>query len=205
MNEAEAQEWLRANHGARALEQLARYAAMLLRANEQQNLISKSTEASIWQRHILDSAQLLQFAPGANSWLDVGSGAGLPGIVLAVLTPAPVYLVEPRRKRAEFLQETVDLLGLSNVILRHAEVERISGGPFAAVTARAYARLSKIFSTIAPLADRATAWVLPKGRSVLDELAEAERLWQGVFHVEHSMTHGDARIIVARDVQMRRP
>ncbi len=87
----------------------------LLRAEAtRQNLIAPSTIEAVWDRHILDSAQLVRFEPRRGaSWADIGSGAGLPGLIVALLTDGPITLIEPRRLRAEFLRTAVQQLGLS--------------------------------------------------------------------------------------------
>lgn len=203
MTEDEARSWIAKRYDSGKLAKLDRFAALLLEANETQNLIGKASEATLWSRHLLDSAQLARFAPGAANWLDVGSGAGLPGIVLAILEGKPILLVEPRRKRVTFLQDVAAALDLPMVRVRQAEVERISGETFAAVTARAYAPLLQIFSSTVQLTDASTIWVLPKGRSTERELVEARATWQGVFHVEHSLTDEDARILVATGVERK--
>ena len=93
---------------------LERYVDRLKAANATQNLVSAPTLDAVWERHILDSAQLVRFEPRSPaSWIDIGSGAGLPGIVIAILSNGPITLVEPRRLRAAFLQETVNKLGLA--------------------------------------------------------------------------------------------
>ena len=91
------------------LRKLEAFVLLLRDANERQNLISAASGDQIWSRHILDSAQLVRFEPfeGA-SWLDIGSGGGLPGIVIACLVDGPVTLAEPRRLRAEFLNDAID-------------------------------------------------------------------------------------------------
>lgn len=201
MNEDEARAWIEACYGLDKLGKLERFVATLLDANQTQNLISKATEAVVWSRHILDSAQLERFAPDAETWLDVGSGPGLPGIVLAILTDKPILLVEPRRKRIEFLEAVREQFGLNNVQIRQANVERVSGEHLDAVTARAYAPLPEIFSSTVQLTKPSTIWILPKGRSAAAELAEAQKTWHGVFHVEQSLSDEEARIIVATGVR----
>lgn len=203
MTEAEARDWIAARYGADVLAQLDRYVALLLAENESQNLISKASVPEVWTRHILDSVQLASFAGEAGDWLDVGSGPGLPGIVLSIVTRRPVLMVEPRRKRVEFLRKTVDELGLAHAEVRQAEIEKLKGGQFAAVTARAYAQLSEIFRSTVQLTTPSTVWVLPKGRSAQRELEAAREAWQGVFHVEHSLTSDDALIVVATGVRPR--
>jgi 16S rRNA (guanine527-N7)-methyltransferase len=203
VTEAEARAWIAERFGDEKLGLIERYAALLLEANAAQNLISKATEPNIWVRHILDSAQLLRFAPEALSWLDVGSGAGLPGLVIAILSERPMMLVEPRRKRVEFLEDVAARLGLANVRVQQSAIERVNGEHPGAITARAYAPLSGIFSSTIQLTDPSTIWILPKGRSAATELDVARHAWQGVFHVEQSLTDADSRIIVATGVRPR--
>ena len=173
---------------------------MLKAENERQNLVSRGTIEALWERHIVDSAQLAKFTPhGGASWVDIGAGAGLPGIVLACLIDGPITLVEPRRLRAEFLQSVVAELGLHGTVIQ-AKAERIAGS-FDVITGRAVASLSSFLSMCDHLSTKKTVWVLPKGRSAQSELAEAERTWQGVFRVEPSVTDEDSRIIVATEVR----
>jgi 16S rRNA (guanine527-N7)-methyltransferase len=203
VTEDEARARLRDRYGAGPMARLERYVAALLAANRNQNLISRASESAIWGRHILDSAQLADHAPNAESWLDIGSGAGLPGIVLAIVTDRPILLVEPRRKRAEFLTDMVEHLALPSAAVRQAMIERVTGQTFAAVVARAYAALPAIFQSTIQLTTSSTIWILPKGRGAEQELAAARQAWQGVFHVEQSLTDPDARIVVATGVRPR--
>ena len=185
------------------LDRLGLYAALLREGNERQNLVSAATLGSLWERHILDSAQLARFEPRpGSSWVDIGSGAGLPGVVLACLIGGPVTLVEPRRLRSEFLQTVILELGLSATVIS-AKAERVAG-TFDVITGRAVASLSEFIDLSSHLSTKNTVWVLPKGRNAQSELAEAERTWQGVFHVEQSVTDADSRIIVGTGVRARK-
>lgn len=185
------------------LEKLEAYAAMLREECTRQNLVSASTLDRLWDRHILDSAQLVRYEPCVGaSWVDIGSGAGLPGIVIACLVAGPVTLIEPRRLRAEFLHNVCESLRL-NATLMPAKAERAEGA-YDAITARAVARLSQLLKISAHLSTRNTVWALPKGRSAAAELAEAQQSWQGVFHVEHSVTDADSYIVVATGVRAKR-
>ena len=186
-------------------DRIALYVELLKAASAEQNLIAPSTFDTIWERHILDSAQLVRFEPRAGaSWLDIGSGAGLPGLVVALLLEGPVTLVEPRRLRAELLRHAAMKLDLSaRVTVHHAKVERISGR-FDVITARAVAPLSQLLGISSHLSTKKTVWALPKGRTALTELAEAQRAWQGAFHVEQSVTDPDSYIVVATGVGKKR-
>jgi 16S rRNA (guanine527-N7)-methyltransferase len=180
-------------------ERLKAFVALLKAANERQNLVSASTLEDVWSRHILDSAQLVRFEPHAGaSWADVGSGAGLPGIAIACLVDGPVTLIEPRRLRADFLQTTVEQLGL-NATVAAMKVERVIG-QFGVITARAVAPLDRFLDISQHLSTRNTVWALPRGRNAHSELVEAERAWQGVFHVEQSVTDAESYIVVGTGV-----
>ena len=185
------------------LDRLERYVATLREENQRQNLVSASTLDDIWDRHIRDSAQLLRFEPHPNaSWVDIGSGAGLPGIVLACFVQGPVTLVEPRRLRAEFLHRVCESLGLNAHVIC-AKAERVEG-TYDIVTARAVAALPRLLEISQHLSTRKTVWALPKGRNARTELAEAQRAWQGVFHVERSITDDQSMIVVASGVRAKR-
>jgi 16S rRNA (guanine527-N7)-methyltransferase len=184
-------------------EKLETYAALLREESTRQTLVSASTLDNLWERHILDSAQLVRFEPRSGAaWVDIGSGAGLPGIVIACLVSGPVTLIEPRRLRAEFLHKVCESLRI-NARVFNGKAERAEG-KYEVVTARAVADLAKLFEISAHLSTRKTVWALPKGRNAAAELAEAQQAWQGVFHVEQSVTDADSQIVVATKVKARR-
>ncbi|MBB5711136.1 16S rRNA (guanine(527)-N(7))-methyltransferase RsmG [Sphingomonas xinjiangensis] len=206
MSEEQAREWVRATFGVSRETQLERFAAILTEASAKQNLISASTLDTMWTRHITDSAQLVPLASnaGEGAWLDIGSGAGLPGIVAAILSDRPVVLVEPRVRRVEFLREAALLLGLTHVSVEHAKVEAFTPSqPAAIVSARAVAELSKLLAASVHCTSLSTLWVLPKGRQAETEVAAARRKWHGSFHVEPSMTQPESGIVVAIGVRPR--
>jgi 16S rRNA (guanine527-N7)-methyltransferase len=184
-------------------EKLKTYAALLREESGRQNLVSASTLDQLWERHILDSAQLVRFEPRPGaSWVDIGSGAGLPGVVVACLVEGPVTLVEPRRLRAEFLHKVSESLRLNaNVIATSAERAQ---GKYDVITARAVTNLAQLLEISAHLSTRKTVWALPKGRSAERELVEAQRTWQGAFHVERSVTDAESLIVVATGVRAKR-
>lgn len=173
----------------------------LLRAEAgRQNLIASGTIDDLWKRHILDSAQLVRFEPAEGaSWADVGSGAGLPGIVIACIVDGPVTLIEPRRLRAEFLRNVAAELDL-NVQIRATKVERVLG-KFDVITGRAVAALPTFLGLCDHLSTKKTVWVLPKGRNAESELADARRTWQGDFRVEPSVTDANSKIVVGTKVR----
>ncbi|MFL6759786.1 16S rRNA (guanine(527)-N(7))-methyltransferase RsmG [Sphingomonas sp.] len=183
-------------------DKLEAYAALLREESKQQNLVSASTLEQLWERHLLDSAQLVRFEPHKGaSWVDIGSGAGLPGIVVACVVDGPVTLVEPRRLRAEFLHKAAESLRLSVTIIG-AKVQR-AHGKYDVITARAVMALPQLLEISAHLSTRKSLWLLPKGRSAERELAAAQQAWQGTFHVERSVTDAESLIVVGTGVRAR--
>jgi 16S rRNA (guanine527-N7)-methyltransferase len=183
-------------------EKLERFANLLVDENQRQNLIAPASVEQLWGRHILDGAQLLGLAGRQGTWLDIGSGPGLPGLVIAILGGRPMTLNEPRRLRADFLRRVVAELGLPDVEIAECKVERMEG-KFDLITARAVARLDKLFGMAWHLAHSETKWVLPKGQSAQSELDEARRTWQGSYRLVPSRTHPASAIVVAEFVQRR--
>lgn len=183
---------------------LETYVERLKTANSMQNLVSVPTLDQVWERHILDSAQLVRFEPRAGaSWVDVGSGAGFPGIVVAALSEGRVVLVEPRRLRAAFLGETVAALGLGGrVSVTASRIEAVDGN-FDVITARAVAPLGRLLGMARHLAHPGTVWALPKGRNAKTELAEARRSWQCEARIEASCTDPHAAILVLSKVKAK--
>ena len=203
MNEAAAQRWLidELNVPRETIATLSCLCDLVTEESTRQNLVAQSTLAALWSRHVVDSAQLLPLL-ATGSLLDIGSGAGFPGLVIAIIGGRPLTLVEPRRKRAEFLAANAAALGLS-IEVRQARVETIAARPFGTIVARAVAPLDALFAAASHLADADTRWVLPKGRRVESELAAARETWQGDFKVVPSITDPDAAIVVAERVRRK--
>ena len=174
---------------------LAAYVDLLKDATARQNLVAPSTLGTVWERHIVDSAQLLRFATANGTWADIGSGAGLPGLVIAILSSDPITLIEPRRLRADFLVQSAQALGLSNVSVECAKVEWVQG-QFDVITARAVAQLDRLLAMADHLATSRTLWVLPKGKSAQSELAQAQLNWHCDASVEQSCTDPGSEILV---------
>lgn len=187
------------------LERLETFVALLQAENARQNLVSAASLEQVWARHIVDSAQLLRFAPSDDwPWLDLGTGAGFPGLVLATLRPGRFTLVEARRLRADFLTRCSEALGLTDrVTIRCSKLESVPTETFGVISARAFAPLGRLFDLAERFAASTTRWVLPKGKNAKSELEAAESLWQGDVRLEPSLTDPDAQIIVAEQVRRR--
>lgn len=185
-----------------AMERLERLAVALGQENERQNLVSTASLASVWQRHFADSLQLLDYVPReTGAWLDLGSGAGFPGLPLAIARPdSPLILVESRKRRIEWLTAIAGLLGLENCRVIGARLENVESSPASVITARAFAPLGKLLGLSARFSTPVTLWLLPKGRSAAQELHEQSRAVQDMFHVEQSCTDPGGGILVGRGI-----
>lgn len=204
VTEAEALAWLREVLGVdpQGMDRLGQLVALLLEENERQNLVARGTLPHVWVRHIVDSAQLLHVSRETlpdGEWLDLGTGAGFPGLAIAALQPErPVTLVDSRRLRTEWLQRAADVLGLANVRVVLSRVEDLPSGPHAVISARAFAPLDKLVTLSARFSTPDTVWLLPKGAGAAQELQMLPESWNHVFHVEQSLTDASAGVIVGR-------
>lgn len=203
-DEFAAKQWLRNGIAAdaTAFGRLERLVDLLLAENERQNLIAKGTIPYIWQRHIVDSAQLLtvprETVPD-GLWLDLGTGAGFPGLVIAALQPdREVMLVDSRRLRIEWLKRAAEEMELTRVRVIQSRVEELPLLQASVISARAFAPLEKLLEISARFSTSDTLWVLPKGASAKHELANSATKWQHVFHVEQSLTDESAGIVTGR-------
>jgi len=204
MTEEEAQAWLRAEYDVsrETWQKLETFNGLLRDEMQRQNLISKASADNMWSRHIVDSAQLLRYAPTTEAgkiWLDLGTGAGFPGIIIAILTPYHVRMVESRKRRVEFLNRIVDQIGIAD----HAQVlgdrlENIESFAADVISARAFAPLDRLIALSHRFSTENTVWLLPKGKNAVRELKGLSPKRQKMFHVEHSLTDPDAGILVGR-------
>jgi 16S rRNA (guanine527-N7)-methyltransferase len=182
---------------ALALERLERLVALLREENQRQNLVSAASLDQVWQRHIIDSAQLLTHVSRETSpWLDLGTGAGFPGLVIAVLQPeSDVAMVESRARRIDWLERARAELGLSSARVIGDRLEQMESFTAMVISARAFAPLERLLALAERFSTSDTLWLLPKGRSAVQELHDL-RKWRNTFHVEQSLTDPEAGIIV---------
>jgi len=188
---------------------LDRYADLLREWQAKTNLVAPSTIPSLWTRHISDSLQLLTLFPTARIWVDLGSGGGFPGVVLAcALADIPgtmVHLVERNAKKAAFLREALRLTGSRGTV--HLadigdSVDRITG-PVDCVTARAVAPLHQLIGFAEPLVGRGAKALFLKGQDVEVELTEATKYWNIKPHLHPSRTGGHGWILELDQIERR--
>jgi 16S rRNA (guanine527-N7)-methyltransferase len=158
-------------------DRLAAYVDLLARWRKTTNLIAESTFASVWTRHIADSAQLLGLAPAATRWIDMGSGAGFPGLVIAIelagVPGALVHLIESDQRKCAFLREAVRVTEAQAMVhpRRVEAIDPSSLGPVDAVTARAFAPLPLTLKLARTWIERGATAVFPRGESARDQVA----------------------------------
>jgi 16S rRNA (guanine527-N7)-methyltransferase len=190
-------------------ERLDRFVEFLLPWAERTNLIARSTIPAIWTRHIADSLQLLALAPGAKTWIDLGSGAGFPGLVIACALAgqagAAVHLVESQGKKANFLREAVKHLDVP-VTVHPVRIEDFVKNFVIrpdVVTARALAPLNDLLKLAHPLLKDGVKGLFPKGQHVEVELTEASKSWNIDAELVPSKTSPDGRIVVVSKLGTR--
>lgn len=180
--------------------QLEHYAQLLAARNEVMNLVGPASLPDFWNRHAWDSAQLLTLAPDALTWADLGAGAGLPGVVLAVLGKGRpgfhVHLVESMTKRCRFLTEVVEALDLPATV-HNDRAENLSL-PVDIVTARACAPLHRLFGYARPYFQAGAIGLFLKGQDVASDLKEATRYWDFEADAIPSRSDGRGRIVRVR-------
>jgi 16S rRNA (guanine527-N7)-methyltransferase len=190
---------------------LDRYIDLLLEWQAKTNLVASSTLPNMWTRHISDSLQLLTLAPSAKVWVDLGSGGGFPGVVLACAladTPgATVHLVERNGKKAAFLREALRITASPGAV--HLAdigdiVDRITGR-VDCVTARAVAPLHQLIGFAEPLVRQGAKALFLKGQDVEAELTEATKYWKMKPHLHSSRTGGQGWIVELDHIERRNP
>jgi len=171
------------------LERLEAYQRLLLTWNGKINLISKADEADVWPRHVEDCLQLARYVPtNTPTILDIGSGAGFPGLILAIATNIPTTLVESDARKCAFLQEAARITAAPATILC-SRIESASLPQFPVITARALASVRKLLTLTTPHLAPGGTLIFPKGATVDTEIAEAETEWTMTIHRHPSQTH----------------
>lgn len=202
MIEDEARAWLKSNHNVsrETWERLEGFIALLMEEMPRQNLISKASADHIWSRHILDSAQLFRLAPQEKSlWLDLGTGAGFPGIVAAIMTGHDVHMVESRNRRVEFLNNVIEKLEIGEkATVLGSRLEKVATQPAGIISARAFAPMDRLIALSHRFSTEKTVWLLPKGKNAVRELKALPPKQQKLFHVEQSLTDPESGILVGK-------
>lgn len=186
---------------------LDRFVALLLAWQSRINLISSNTSDQIWSRHILDSLQLVDLGGGWREWVDIGSGAGFPGLVVAIAVAdqpgRKVWLVESNYKRCAFLREAARATGADVQVVNQkieSAADQLPSAPDI-VSARAVAPLERLFAMTYPLLKTGGLGLFPKGQDVESELTAAAKYWRFRPSLTASITEADGRIVTVSDLQ----
>ena len=184
-------------------QRLEKYSSLLIKWNQRINLIGRSTIEDLWQRHIIDSAQLVNFiGQGSKQIADLGSGAGLPGVVLSILTNHKLTLIESDKNKCVFLRQVKRELDLDIDIVED-RIENIKDTKFDVIVSRAMASVDKILNLGYPLLHPEGNMVLLKGESHQMELDDASHKWQFEVAKHNSQTNNDGAILVLDKIRKR--
>jgi 16S rRNA (guanine527-N7)-methyltransferase len=190
-------------------ERLDRFVELLLAWQKTTHLVSPASIPKLWTRHVSDSLQLLDLAPAARLWVDLGSGGGFPGLVIACAladkSAAQVHLVESNNRKASFLREAVRITGAPAVVEAMRIEKFVANFPGApdAITARALLPFKSLINNSFYLLSRGALGLFPKGRDVAVELTEAGKYWNIDYNLVPSRTDSLARIVVVRGLDRR--
>ena len=181
--------------GKSILTKLAEYKKILIKENENMNLIGKSTIIDLDERHLLDCIQIVKYLPQhEKSIMDIGTGAGLPGIILSIIGFKNLHLVEKSPKKSSFLENCKLRLGL-NYVVHNTSISEISNLNVDYITARAFASIEKIISMTKKIINKQTKFILLKGRSYLTEL-ETINQQKYSWETYPSITSSESKIII---------
>jgi 16S rRNA (guanine527-N7)-methyltransferase len=189
-------------------DRLDQFVTLLVKWQKTTNLIAPSTVGQVWTRHVADSLQLLNLAPDARIWVDLGSGGGFPGVVLACAlagTPSTVHLVDSNARKCAFLREAARLLAVPALVhaTRIEDFGRRFDASADAVTSRALAPLDQLLAYAAPMLKRGAQGLFLKGQDVEAELTEASKYWNIEATLMPSITNAEGRIVVVRRAERR--
>lgn len=198
-SEENARAYVKERCSSAAFHRLEVLAHRLCEANATQNLVAAASLPSLWVRHIADSAQLLDHVSRETGlWIDLGTGAGFPGLVIAAMSPdREVLLVESRRLRIQWLNDMTERLGLDKCRVMGQDLRQVATIKAAVISARAFAPLPRLVELSARFSTNTTEWVLPKGRSAEQDIAKLPPKLREMFHVKQSVTDPDAKIVFA--------
>jgi 16S rRNA (guanine527-N7)-methyltransferase len=192
------------NVSRETMQRLEAYAALLIAWSTRINLVGRATLDDHWRRHFLDSAQLLPLLPtGAQTLVDLGSGAGFPGLVLAVLGVPGVELIEADSRKAVFLREAARVTGAS-VTIRDCRIEAVAPHVVDIVTARACAPVERLLALGERFIGARTICVFPKGARAEEELTEAGKAWTMSVSRHASRADPGGSVLVLQQVNRER-
>ena len=192
------------NVSRETFQKLEIYADLLSEWQSKINLISKDSLKHVWHRHFLDSAQIFSILPKkATSYLDIGTGAGFPGLVLSIMGMKNAELVEKNKKKCAFLHEVIRKTGASAKV-HSCKIENLPVKEYDVILARALMSLDGLLYALSPFFGPDTLGVFPKGLKVNQELTAASKNWKMNFAIKQSITSPDGKIVLVKDLVSER-
>ncbi len=171
------------------------YVLSILQENQNFNFIGKSTILDVWERHILDSAQLMRFIPNKNfKFADIGSGAGFPGMVLSILGLREIHLIEKAFRKADFLRK-VKSFSANRVFVHQAKLEEMAVVEFDCIVSRALAPLPKLLEYMSKFLKKDGYGLFLKGKNLPQEIIDAKKIFQFEYELQPSITSSESNII----------
>ena len=193
------------NFSESILSSLDIYIELIKKWQKNINLVSKDSINDLWNRHVLDSAQLYSLLPAPKKGLyiyDIGSGAGFPGMVLGIMGRKDIILCESNKRKCEFLKE-VSRITNTNISIANIRAQKLDGGSALAITSRALASLDALLEISMPILREKGVCVFPKGRTWKEELAVAEKKFIINYNTVQSITSSDSKIIIITKVRKK--
>ena len=181
---------------------LNKFVSELKKINSSRNLVGKSTLLNPWDRHICDSLQIMSFIKNKNSSiLDMGTGAGLPGIVLSILGYKNITMIDSRKKKTEFVKQIIEKLGLKAIII-HSRLEDMRLPPFQYITSRALASLDKLLNYSLFFSNNKTRLIFLKGKNVNIEILEAKKNFFFDYKIYESKSSGSGFVVKIKNFKI---
>lgn len=183
------------------IENIEEFVILLLKENNNFNLIGKSTIPEIWNRHILDSAQILKYIDDKRKKIaDLGTGAGFPGIVISIFGVKEVHLIEKSVRKCQFLRKA-KVISPNQIFIHQSKIEEIENQKYHIITSRALASLDKLLQNCLKFLDQDGYGLFLKGKSLEKEIAEAKKTFNFDYELHPSLTSSESQIIKVRNIK----
>jgi len=192
------------NVSRETLKRLEQYVELISKWSAKINLIGKSTRDEIWNRHIIDSLQLSEYTSNHKTIVDLGAGAGLPGLVIAIQqSSSHVTLIESNQKKAQFMKTVVRTLDLKNVSVICDRIENVENYQADIIISRALANLDLLLQLSSKIRHQNSECVFLKGKTYTNEINAAKANWEMTIDTKQSITNNESKILVISHIKSK--